>query len=249
MPASYRAAEPPSASRQLGAIAPEAPGLRVPGGNGAGGQAEAGRNGQGLAAGQNGQRQKEEAVALSSSDAAGRLLSAIARDRSTEAFAELFDRYAGRLKHFFMRGGIDADRAEELTQDVLLAVWRRAETFDDSRSSALTWIYTLARNRRIDEFRLKGHTAPKAEDLAWDATEACSTEGSFEDARRQQALRDALVHLPPEQRAVLVRTFFDGKSLAEVASDTGLPLGTVKSRARLAIERLRRVLHSTGEAS
>ena len=222
VPASYRVAEPPSAPKQvaLGSLAGAAP-----------------------------ERRKEEAVELSSSDVAGRLLSAIARDRSGEAFAELFDRYAGRLKHFFVRGGIEADRAEELVQDVLLAVWRRADTFDDGRSSALTWIYTLARNRRIDEFRIKGHAAPKAEDLAWDATEGHSTEGAFEQVRKQQALREALATLPPEQRAVLQCTFFDGKSLAEVAGESGLPLGTVKSRARLALERLRRVLHSNGETS
>jgi RNA polymerase sigma-70 factor (ECF subfamily) len=222
VPAAYRVAEPPSAPAQVarGSQSGGTPGIR-----------------------------KEEAVPLSSSDFAGRLLSAIARDRSGEAFAELFDRYAGRLKHFFVRGGIDADRAEELVQDVLLAVWRRADTFDDARSSALTWIYTLARNRRIDEFRIKGHTAPKAEDLAWDATEGLSTEGAFEQVRRHHALREALTSLPPEQRAVLQCTFFDGKSLAEVASDSGLPLGTVKSRARLALDRLRRVLHSSEEAS
>jgi RNA polymerase sigma factor (sigma-70 family) len=223
LPASYRAAEPPSAPSALGAMASDAAELR--------------------------RASKETPVVLSSSDAAGRLLGAIARERSTEAFGELFDRYAGRLKHFFVRGGIPAERAEELTQDVLLAVWRRADSFDASRSSALTWIYALARNRRIDEYRLQGHAAPRAEDLAWDVTDGCSTEGAFEDAHRQQALREALVTLPPEQRAVLVRTFFDGLSLAEVASDSGLPLGTVKSRARLALERLRRVLRSPGEAS
>jgi RNA polymerase sigma-70 factor (ECF subfamily) len=179
----------------------------------------------------------------SSARAADALLLAIARDRSEEAFAELFDRYAGRLKHFFVRGGIEAGRSEELVQDVLLAVWRRASTFDASRSPALTWLYALARNRRIDEFRARGHMAPRAEDLAWDATLAPSTEGSVETIRRRAALREALVALPAEQRAVLHSTFFDGKSLAEIASDRGLPLGTVKSRARLALARLRRALH------
>jgi RNA polymerase sigma-70 factor (ECF subfamily) len=191
----------------------------------------------------------EEIVAARAGDVAGRLLAEIARDRSSEAFAELFDCYAGRLKHFFVRGGIEAGRAEELVQDVLLAVWRRADTYDERRSSALTWIYTLARNRRIDEFRLQGRAAPKAEDLAWDAVEASSIESTVEQGRKAGALREALEALPAEQRAVLRCTFFDGKSFSEVASESGLPLGTVKSRARLAIERLRRVLHSGEDLS
>lgn len=189
-------------------------------------------------------RRQERTVSSPSSEVAASLLCAIAHDRSDAAFAELFDRYAGRLKHFFVRGGIDPDRAEELVQDVLLTVWRRADSFDDSRSSALTWLYALARNRRIDELRLRGHAAPRPEDLAWDSTETPSTEGSFENVRQRDALRAALVELPLEQRAVLHCSFFDGKSLAEIAGETGLPLGTVKSRARLALARLRRVLHA-----
>lgn len=179
--------------------------------------------------------------------AARDLLGAIASDRSDAAFADLFQRYAGRLKHFFVRGGIDADRAEELTQDVLLSVWRRAGTFDESRASALTWLYSLARHRRIDELRLRGNTAPTANDLSWDFSRPPSTERTVDSRRREAGLKAALADLPAEQRDVLERTFFDGKSLAMIAEESGLPLGTVKSRARLAIARLRRTLHADEE--
>ncbi|MFN2426008.1 MAG: sigma-70 family RNA polymerase sigma factor [Candidatus Binatia bacterium] len=191
---------------------------------------------------------RESPVTNRSTESPTDLLGAIAQHRSPAAFAALFDLYAGRLKHFFVRGGIDAARAEELTQDVLLAVWRRADSFDPQRSSAATWVYALARNRRIDELRLRGHAAPRAEDLAWDSSWSPSTEGAFEGHERCNLLRDALRALPQEQLSVLQRTFFDGKSLAEVAADSGLPLGTVKSRARLALQRLRRTLHPHEEA-
>jgi len=188
-------------------------------------------------------------VPSATSEVATQLICAIARDRSEEAFAELFDGYAGRLKHFFVRGGIETDRAEELAQDVLLTVWRRADSFDDTRSSALTWLYTLARNRRIDEFRLRGHATPRPEDLAWDSTDSSPGNGLLENVHERDALREALRALPEEQRAVLERSFFDGRSLSEIASDCGLPLGTVKSRARLALQRLRRALHPQEEES
>ena len=178
----------------------------------------------------------------STRDLAAHLLEDLARRRSEAAFADLFDLYAGRLKHFFVRGGIDVDRAEELTQEVLLTVWRRADSFDRSRASALTWLYTLARNRRIDELRLRDHAAPRPEDLAWDATCPASTEGALEASERHDALRKALVTLPEEQRTVLHHMFFQGRSLADIAQENATPLGTVKSRARLALERLRRAL-------
>jgi len=181
-------------------------------------------------------------------EASADLIGAVAQDRSPSAFAALFDLYAGRLKHFFVRGGIDPARAEELTQDVLLQVWRRADSFNHQRSSAPTWVYALARNRRVDELRLRGHVAPRSEDLAWDSIHSSSAEGMFASIERCDALREALVELPEEQLAVLQRTFFDGKSLAEVAADADLPLGTVKSRARLALQRLRRALHPQEEA-
>lgn len=180
---------------------------------------------------------------------AGTLLDAIAQERSGTAFEQLFDRYAGRLKHFFVSGGIDVDRAEELVQEVLLAVWRRSDTFDQSRASALTWIYSMARNRRIDEFRARGHAEPRAEDLAWDSTRPpASTERAVERSRHRDALGVALVALPEEQRTVLERTFYDGLSLAEIAVENGLPLGTVKSRARLALARLRKALRPNEDA-
>ena len=197
--------------------------------------------------GEAGTLRQERPVPSATSEVATRLIRAIAQDRSEEAFAELFDRYAGRLKYFFVRGGIETGRAEELSQDVLLTVWRRADSFDDTRSSALTWLYTMARNRRIDEFRRSGHAAPRPEDLAWDSTDTSADDGLTQDIHEREALREALLALPEEQRDVLERSFFDGRSLSEIASDAGLPLGTVKSRARLALQRLRRALHPQEE--
>lgn len=162
------------------------------------------------------------------------------KDRA--AFTELFDYFAPRLKSYLLRQGAKDGDAEEFVQETMLAVWRHAARFDPAKASASTWIFTIARNRRIDALRRK-----KAITTDLDAALDVQSDDSADAIHRamtletQQArLQDALKTLPEEQKDLLMRSFFDNKSHGDIAAETGLPLGTVKSRIRLAIDRLRR---------
>jgi RNA polymerase sigma-70 factor (ECF subfamily) len=165
------------------------------------------------------------------------LLHAVAR-RDRSAFEEVFRRYAGRVKGLLLRS-LPPDRAEEVTQEVMLRVWRSAERYDPSRASPATWIFTIARNARIDAQRRAAHATPDPADPMFvpDTEEPPDVAAS----RRANAerIRSALDELPPNQLDVLDRAYLQGQTLAEVAEALSVPLGTVKSRVRLAMDRLR----------
>lgn len=173
-----------------------------------------------------------------------RLISAIASARDQAAFAELFDFYAPRVKGMLMRAGSAADVAEEIAQETLLSVWRKASYFDASRASASTWIFTIARNLRIDRFRRE--RTPDADTLynvmAGDAPE--QPDHTLETVEREAQVHQALEILSPDQLRVVRLSLFEDKSHGDIAAELGLPLGTVKSRIRLAMARLRERLGS-----
>ncbi|WP_461307857.1 sigma-70 family RNA polymerase sigma factor [Albidovulum sp.] len=169
-----------------------------------------------------------------------RLLIAVRDRRDREAFAALFAHYAPRLKAMLRRGAMRDSEAEEVVQEAMLAVWHKAAQFDPGRASASAWIYRIARNRQIDIFRREGRPVPdeltQAPPPEPDASDALAFD---QEARRLRAALDAL---PPEQRDMVERAYLGELSHSEIACDTGLPLGTIKSRIRLALERLRHEL-------
>lgn len=169
------------------------------------------------------------------------LLAAIA-DGDKAAFAVLFSRYAGKIKGFMMRSRADAADADEIVQDVMVAIWRRASSFDPARAGAATWIFAIARNRRIDLIRRASRPAPDPEDPLYQPDPEPDGLASLSRAEDEERVRTALATLAPEQRAVLVAAFYDGLSQSEIALAQNLPLGTVKSRFRLAFRHLRGVL-------
>jgi RNA polymerase sigma-70 factor (ECF subfamily) len=169
------------------------------------------------------------------------LVQAVAR-RDRAAFVELFGRYAGRINAFALRRGAPAADADEIVQDVMVAVWRRAASFDPARAAVSTWIYAIARNRRIDMIRRAQRPAPDPEDPLFRPDPAPDAAGVLAAAERQARLREGLAALPAEQRRVLTLAFYDGLSHGEIAAQEGLPLGTVKSRIRLAFRHLRGAL-------
>lgn len=177
---------------------------------------------------------------LSEASDADLLLRVAARDRA--AFVALFDRFAARVKAFVMRGGANEADADEIAQEVMVLVWRRAETFDPSRAAASTWIFTIARNRRIDALRRLRRPAPDPEDPLFQPEPEPDGYGRMNAAEREALIRAGLAGLPEDQRAVLVASFYDGLSHAEIAAKLGLPLGTVKSRIRLAFQHMRGAL-------
>jgi RNA polymerase sigma-70 factor, ECF subfamily len=170
------------------------------------------------------------------------LLAAIAEQGDRGAFAELFRRYAGRIKAFLMRGGTPPDVAEEVAQEVMVTVWRKSARFDPAKASAATWIYTIARNRRIDLHRRESRPEPDPEDPMFRPEPSFSAERKLAGTERDALLRAALADLPVEQVEVLRLAFFAGLSHSEIADRLGTPLGTVKSRLRLSFVRLRTML-------
>lgn len=154
------------------------------------------------------------------------------------AFAELFRHFAPRVKAFLMKSGADAALAEECAQDVMATVWQKAHLFDPARASVATWIFTIARNRRIDALRRARR--PEPEDLPWGPEPEPDQADAFEAQEDTRKLGEALALLPQAQRELIERAYFGELSHSEIAAATGLPLGTIKSRIRLALDRLRR---------
>ncbi len=162
-----------------------------------------------------------------------------ARDRA--AFGLLFDHFAPRLKAFLLRQGTTASTAEELVQEALLTVWRRAESFDPAQATVSTWIFTIARNKRIDWLRRERRPELDPHDpmLVPETTSAEHALGASEEAA---LVRQAMLSLPVEQAEMIRMAYFEDKVHTTIAAETGLPLGTVKSRLRLALQRLGKLL-------
>jgi RNA polymerase sigma-70 factor, ECF subfamily len=167
------------------------------------------------------------------------LLQLVAVDRDVDAFRQLFQSYAPRVKSYMMRQGADANTAEELAQETLLTVWRKAALYSGEKGSPTTWIFTIARNLRIDRLRREfawqelpeGHNETASNDVAPD--EAVS------EAERRAKVQLALTTLPEDQHEVVSLSYIEGLSHSEIAERLGLPLGTVKSRMRLAYQKIR----------
>ena len=167
-------------------------------------------------------------------------MACIAREQDRGAFAQLFGYFAPRLKSFLMRSGLPDSVAEEVTQEVMITVWRKAPTFDPSRAGVSTWVFTIARNQRIDHLRRnRVQTTDLPSDLDDEVDPAQFGEDFAITTEREVLVRTALGNLPPEQATIVRLSFFAEKPHAEIARELGIPLGTVKSRVRLALNRLR----------
>ena len=166
---------------------------------------------------------------------------ALIRDaQDQEAFAKLFHHFAPRVKAFLMRSGTDAALAEECTQDVMATLWQKAHLFDPSRASAATWIFTIARNRKIDAIRKQKR--PEPEDLPWGPEAEADQADILALQQESEQLGKAISALPDKQRTLIEQAYFGDLSHSEIAEQTGLPLGTIKSRIRLALDRLRHAM-------
>jgi RNA polymerase sigma-70 factor (ECF subfamily) len=172
-----------------------------------------------------------------------RLIDAVAKDRDRKAFGRLFAYFAPRVKSFLMRSGFADPMAEEVTQEVMLALWRKASYFDPCRAGASTWVFTIARNQRIDRLRrARSRATDRWPDPSDEPDQPLSGEEIAITAEREEEIRRALGALSSEQAAVVRLSYFAEKPHAEIASELGIPLGTVKSRIRLALSRLRSML-------
>lgn len=172
---------------------------------------------------------------------AAALLHRIAEAGDRQAFATLFGHFAPRLKSYLMRLDLPPARAEELAQETMLTVWRRAAQFDPATTGVSGWIFTIARNLRVDSAR-RDKLADRLEPEDMEPPAAPDAETVLEHSQRGDRLREALSSLPKEQAQVLHLAYFDERPHAEIEQKLGIPLGTVKSRLRLAMNRLRTLL-------
>lgn len=172
------------------------------------------------------------------------LIARVAQNRDRQAFAELFDHFAPRLKSFMMRKNASAELAEDLVQEAMIAVWTKAALYEPSKGSVTTWVFTIARNLRIDRIRRDVHM-PTTELGDYDEPSE-APEGEELLGRKQEdgLVARALQSIPDEQRQILILSFVEEMPQSEIAAKLAIPLGTVKSRMRLAYGHLRRILET-----
>lgn len=168
----------------------------------------------------------------------------VAEHRDRSAFICLFEYFAPRIKSFLLKSGMSGDQAEDLAQDTMLTVWRRAESYKPNMASVSTWIFTIARNRRIDilrkiSFPTYDPADPIMENLVADNVQPIE---HLNLAQEKNMLTEAFQILPEEQAELIQKSFFEDKTHQVIADELKIPLGTVKSRIRLGLERLRKSL-------
>jgi RNA polymerase sigma-70 factor, ECF subfamily len=163
----------------------------------------------------------------------------IASDQCRESFAELFAFYAPRLKSYMQRLGAVESEAEELVQEVMVTVWRKAGMYDRQQASVSTWIFRVARNRRIDAQRRMTRPELEPDEPMLQPAAAEQPDAAVARGQMEEKVRAAMANLPEEQLVLLQAAFYDGLSHTEIAEAYGIPLGTVKSRIRLAFAKMR----------
>ncbi len=174
---------------------------------------------------------------------------AIAKTSDENAFKALFAHFAPRVKSYILRTGLSAGIAEEIAQETMIIVWRKAAQFQAHKASASTWIFTIARNKKIDRFRKDAKPLPDANDPTYMWKDDVSPEAASSDNQYAQRLHDALQTLPDEQRKILTLSFLEDNPHGEIARQLGIPLGTVKSRVRLGLQRLRKQMDGLREGA
>lgn len=177
-----------------------------------------------------------------SADETADLIEAIASRQDRAAFAKLFRHFAPRVKAFIMRGGAQEEAAQEVAQEALIMVWRKAASFDRNRASAATWIYTIARNKRIDLLRRSARPIDTEDWLVVYAPEEEDADKSVLAGQTYTRVKELMGGLSVDQLVVIQKAFYEDKTHTVIAEELKLPLGTVKSRIRLALARLREAL-------
>jgi RNA polymerase sigma-70 factor, ECF subfamily len=184
-------------------------------------------------------------VTATASDDPVNWLLAVAREQDRSAFAKLFAHFAPRIKSYLVRNGTSPQSAEEIAQETMVAVWRKASYYDPSRAAASTWIFTIARNLRIDVARRERGNQDQLPDPSDDISPP-EPDALFTTKQHEQRIRNAMAQLSADQATVIRLAFYGDKAHAEVARELGIPLGTVKSRIRLALARLRSLMEKDG---
>lgn len=167
------------------------------------------------------------------------LLRRVAERADPAAFSELYQAYGPRVKAYMMRQGADAATAEDLAQETLLTVWRKAALYAGDKGSMTTWIFTIARNLRIDRLRREVPWQELPEWRLQEPSPEAQPDQAFDQKQQQVRVQGVLAELPPDQHEVVALAYLEGLSHSEIAARLGLPLGTVKSRMRIAYQKIR----------
>lgn len=183
------------------------------------------------------QRHGAVPVSLSPSDC-GALISRIAETRDRDAFATLFQHYAPRVKTLLIRSGSTPSAAEELAQEAMLSVWRKAHLYDPKRASAAAWIFTIARNLRVDSLR-RGSSTLYEHDLNFGAEDPPQPDEILSGAQDAGRVRAAMRSLNPDQAQAIEMAFFQEQTHTQISETLGVPLGTIKARIRFGMMKLR----------
>ena len=190
-------------------------------------------------------KQQNQSEPLVTQDDPNSLVERIGQNRDKAAFAILFKQFGPKLKSLMLRLGTNTSTAEELVQETMLSVWRKSHTFDSSKASASTWMFTIARNLRIDRFRSESRPEFDPSDPALIPEPELQADDQLELKNRQKYVRKCLDELPNDQREVVQLSFMQGLSHQEISDKIDIPLGTVKSRLRLSFGKLRTTMGKT----
>ncbi len=169
------------------------------------------------------------------------LIEAVSERRDRSAFRKIFDDFGPKIKAFAIKQGM-LEHSEELVQEVMVNIWRRAQQFDRAKASGSTWIFAITRNARIDLLRKLNRINNETQvetDYLWSLPGNDDPTSSFQQALVAKQIRESLNGLPIEQRDVIAKVYLEDKSHQRVADELNLPLGTVKSRVRLALQKLK----------
>lgn len=190
---------------------------------------------------------KMETTSLPPSDSANRvdhvapLIEAVSTHRDRAAFKSIYTEFGPKIKAYAVKQGM-VETAEELVQEVMVNIWRRAQQFDRSKAGGSTWIFAITRNARIDLLRKLNRISNETQvetDYLWSLPGTDDPTSAFQQALTAKQIRQSLDTLPIEQRDVIAKVYLEDKSHQRVADELSLPLGTVKSRVRLALQKLK----------
>lgn len=189
-------------------------------------------------------------------DTWSRLLEKVGQDRDEQAFAQLFAHFAPLIKGFCLgnlNANFPADSADEIVQEVMFKVWQKAPGYDSGKAAASTWIYTVMRNCRIDLMRRNKRTptdndAIEIDDI-WDEADDDQAFVYLQQSTNEVLIEKSFTQLPPEQRQVLTQVYMQGKTHQQISDETGLPLGTVKSRVRIGLKKMQTLITGSEKVS
>ncbi len=167
------------------------------------------------------------------------LIKKVATQQDHTAFQEIFEKFGPRIKAYLLKQGADNATAEELVQETMLTVWRKASMFEESRGSLASWVYTIARNLRIDRLRKEKVWQELSEEQYQKSSPDEPADETVAKNQMIRVIRGALKLLPTEQREIIEYSYLKGMSQSEIAEALNLPIGTVKSRMRLAYQKVR----------